>query len=216
MNSFQIGSSKQLIKSYNFIFVTIIFVTMISKSSYNPQPIAHKQSQTFQIPTLVTSAQCELFASIFSWVWHWAKGYCFHFSNQMRNGVYSWNSIMYQRGYAECHKECVGFHKAPHDYSPNSPLLIPCIHDRFNFFGRSYSQHTLYGVQHIHINLGTIVRFTATPTQTKTSSHRDQYSIVTGNSIHVYYLSPGLIGISTMYMYVHFRRVNDIIYENRS
>ena len=32
------------------------------------------------------------------------------------------------------------------------------------------SQHTLYGVQHIHIN---IVRFTATPTQTKTSSHRD-------------------------------------------
>ena len=26
------------------------------------------------------------------------------------------------------------FHKAPHDYSPNSPVLIPYIHDMFNFF----------------------------------------------------------------------------------
>ena len=64
---------------------------MISKLSYNPQTIAHKQSQKFQIPTPATSAQCELFASIFSQVWHWAKG-CFYFSNQMRNvGVDSWN-----------------------------------------------------------------------------------------------------------------------------
>ena len=37
------------------------------------------------------------------------------------------------------------------------------------------SQHTLYGVQHmIHINLSVIhCTFTAAPTQTKTSSHRD-------------------------------------------
>ena len=52
--------------------------------------------------------------------------------------------------------------------------ISPSSEKRRRANARNVSQHTLYGVHHIHINFMLIhCTFTATPTQTKTSSHKD-------------------------------------------